>query len=119
VVKRTAGQGIEALRARISYHSLSMSSSLPSEARCYVMTTLRAPPEVFQKNETPLQNFEAFRAWLHAQGNTTLTIKENVNYASKHQMILIYGRRFNFDDCVIDYYRSLNSSNHSVYDLRL
>jgi hypothetical protein len=34
---------------------------------------------------------EEFRAWLHAQGNTTLTITENVNYASKHQMILVYG----------------------------
>ncbi|HEY9406857.1 MAG TPA: hypothetical protein VIP53_05350 [Nitrososphaera sp.] len=62
---------------------------MPSEARCDVLTTLRAQPEVFQKSETPLQNFEAFRAWLLAQGNTTVTIKKNVNYASKHQMILI------------------------------
>jgi hypothetical protein len=64
-----------------------MSYSLPSEARCDVLTTLRAQPEVFQKSETPLQNFEAFRAWLLAQGNTTVTIKENVNYASKYKMI--------------------------------
>jgi hypothetical protein len=67
-----------------------MSYSLPSEAQCDVLTMLRAQPEVFQKSETPLQNFEAFRAWLLAQGNITVIIKENVNYASKYKMLLIW-----------------------------
>ncbi|MDP8889130.1 MAG: hypothetical protein M3M89_05825, partial [Thermoproteota archaeon] len=46
-VELTAGQGIEALRAR--YLSLIL-SSLTNESRHDVLTTLRAQPEAFQKN---------------------------------------------------------------------
>jgi hypothetical protein len=57
-VRITAGRGTEAHRARSTSLSL---SSLPSESRCDIPTTLRAQPEAFQKTEvisTDLQDCE-------------------------------------------------------------
>jgi hypothetical protein len=46
---------------------------------------------MFQKSETPLQEFEMFKAWLQAQGKKKATIKETVNYAKKYCLVLDSG----------------------------
>lgn len=90
-VNKTAGRGTEALRARPFSLPLQPQNN---ESRRDILTTLRAQPpgiETFQKSETPIQEFEMFRAWLQAQGKTKTTIKETVNYAKKYGLVLDSG----------------------------
>jgi hypothetical protein len=66
--------------------------SYQDDYRRDILTTLRAKADACQKTDAaPRQNFEAFRAWLQAQGKTKATIKNTVNYAKLHAHILESG----------------------------
>jgi hypothetical protein len=90
-METTAGRGIEALRARSFNNSISKHSTLPSESPRDILTPLQAQTETFQKSETPLQFFDAFRDWLISQHKTNATIKETVNYAKRFCSVLDSG----------------------------
>lgn len=90
-MERTAGRGIEALRAR-SFNSISKhNSTLPSEALLDVLTTLRAL--LLNDDAAPRQSFDAagFRSYLTAQGKTRRTTKDIVNYARRFGHVLESG----------------------------
>jgi hypothetical protein len=96
MVKRTAGQGIEALRAR--FNSSSTLTVPNGEALRDILTTLRAPSyspraqietEAVSKIETKIET--GFKEWLQAQGKTKATVKEIVNYAKLYSSVLDLG----------------------------
>jgi hypothetical protein len=93
-MEKTAGQGIEAPRARS--HSL-LFQPYQDDSRRDILTTLRAqmqPRQNFTQNDAALrQNFDAagFRGYLEAQNKTKKTIKDIVNYAKLHAHVLESG----------------------------
>jgi hypothetical protein len=91
-VNKTAGRGIEALRARLDSSSISLTNSKPHRD---ILTTLWADDAARQEIDTlPRQNndnYEGFREWLKAQNKTKATIKETVNYAKKYGHVLDSG----------------------------
>ncbi len=94
-MERTAGQGIEALRARFN-SSLSMHddennrTSLTSRSRCDVLTTLR-PGGVVDAAACQLFDAASFRGYLAAQKKTKRTTKDIVNYARRFGLVLESG----------------------------